>query len=130
MNNEPKFPASRQHLVDDRICLGCGKRMETGEKTARGNHVACHKRTLRMIESGEMTDDEAVTLGLFATKAKSGRKPLDDTLLSRLIARKRELYEATDSPDEAEIMAELRKEIAREDAKNAGKAKQRKKKSG
>lgn len=61
--------------ADEVACLRCGLPIPEGVKPNRGNHHKCYRATLREIESGEYTEEDAVEAGLLEPARKPGRKP-------------------------------------------------------
>lgn len=75
-----EFPQEFQRMVDQRICLGCATRIPDDEDPVRGNHSKCYKATMRAIDRGEFTEDEAVIAGKLALPQKAGRKPSESAV--------------------------------------------------
>ncbi len=55
-------------------CLNCGKNKPI---LTRGVCAACYYRMRYAVKRGEVTDEELLEAGLW-TKAKPGRKPIED----------------------------------------------------
>lgn len=86
----PTFPLERMALVEAGICLNCGKPI--GEsRPVRGCHEYCYKQVKASINSGDMTDFEAVESGLALPKDSGGAKKATDTQLAKLLAKKEQL---------------------------------------
>lgn len=132
MDSEPVFPDECWDLVSRGICLNCGEPISATERSTRGNHLRCHRQILRAIELGSITEEEAVTTGLFAPKAKAGAKPRTDTRLSRVLAAKERAESArlsrqSSSPDQ---IGENRDMIAEAERNAADVVRERKSASG
>ena len=91
---EPVFPAEKLPLLAKRICLVCEKPIPMTEAVIRGNDRACHRAVLRQIEDGTMTENQAVTAGLFAPIKKPGRKAIKADLIAQ---KAREAIDRVDS---------------------------------
>lgn len=128
---DPVFPPECQSLLAKRICLNCGKTIAKTARPVRGNHEACHRQTLRAIESGRLTDFSAVEAGLFAPKAKAGAKPKAGTRLAEVLADESLEIEGDSPAEEAEFLAQAKRESAKNSAKTkASKAQTTKRKRG
>lgn len=69
-----EFPKDRLKLIEQRICLYCGKQIAENDKSIRGVHEACRQDQNRKLE---LSEHELVRQGLLAPRAKTGRKPVD-----------------------------------------------------
>ena len=90
-------PPSIQELISSRTCLNCKKKITAAQKSVRGCHQHCYRRIIRSIESGQLTENDAITAGILAPKQKSGRKKTGNTGLDALIAEKKHEYEVNES---------------------------------
>jgi len=52
-----KFPISRMSLIDDRICLECGKPISEDEKETRKVHYRCYKQLTELVKRGSSWDE-------------------------------------------------------------------------
>lgn len=79
--------------VEDGCCVYCGEEVLKGETVFRGAHQRCYKRVRRVIASGEITEDQAISRGWLLVTGKAGRK-LDENdpliALQRGAAKKRD----------------------------------------
>jgi hypothetical protein len=73
---QPKLPPHAQELYDKGICLFCKVGFEDGEKPHRGVHEHEHRKMLRRIEKGEVTEVELIKMGLLAPAKPAGRKSM------------------------------------------------------
>jgi hypothetical protein len=73
VDSEVRFPQDKQQLVDDRVCLTCGRSLGDS-RGIRGNHEYCVKVVNSRIKSGELTETQAVSLGLLTPRQTTGRK--------------------------------------------------------
>lgn len=56
------------------LCLACMEPLDK-TRTIRGCHERCNRATLRMIASGETTEEQRISEGKWLAKEQSGRKP-------------------------------------------------------
>ena len=93
------FPEELRELVQQRICLGCRKKIPGSVRVVRGNHESCYRRVHRKIQAGILSDTEAIDAGLL-TPPSPGGKSRQSTSLDRYIAVRDENveYRTQDSP--------------------------------
>lgn len=73
LRDTANFPEEAQKMLDQRICLGCGKRIPKTVRVFRGNHERCYRRTYRKIQDGKISDREAVDAELLSPAAPGGK---------------------------------------------------------
>lgn len=65
----------RDRLLKEGRCLGCEKKLESGEVVRRGQCVACYGATLRGIAKRRFTQSDMIREGKWLKRSKGGRKP-------------------------------------------------------
>lgn len=73
-NEQPRFPASKELMLEKELCLGCGEhRSAKGGRWLRGNHESCYRLVDREIKAGKLTEREAIEQGLLKPPDVGGR---------------------------------------------------------
>lgn len=62
----PSLPKESETFIDQGICLNCRKEFAEGERRIRGVHERCYRRIMRRIETGSITESEAINAGLLS----------------------------------------------------------------
>ncbi len=75
LDEKPTFPESKIKLIENRICLTCGKHVPVGKRYLRGNDENCRQDQQR----GGRSESELISLGLLAPLGKTGRKKQSKT---------------------------------------------------
>jgi hypothetical protein len=84
LDGVPEFPQEAGDRLASGKCLTCGKPLDG--RVLRGNHERCHKRVIRRIRDGELTESEAITAGLLTMSSSGGRPRILDDRLHQVIA--------------------------------------------
>lgn len=82
---EEEFPEWARLLVESQICLVCRQNIKVGQKSVRGLHQYCARKTWKVIHSGKMTEIQAVTAGLMAPESRPGPKETTTSMLDRYL---------------------------------------------
>jgi hypothetical protein len=82
---EPVFPKEAEKKYAKRLCLDCGKPIEEGRRNLRGLHEYCYKRVLRMIETDQLSEAEAIASGLIAPRQSGGRPPASESAANKKV---------------------------------------------
>lgn len=83
----PIEPKRVSELMEQGICLQCGKKIGPKQRVIRGCHDSCYKRVMERIEAGDLTEQEAITAGQIAAKRITGR-PKKTTAIDEYLATK------------------------------------------
>lgn len=70
--SEPESPKEAQEKAAKGLCTYCAEKLGTG-RSFRGAHEKCYKRVNRAINSGEITDAQAVARGYILPGGSGGR---------------------------------------------------------
>lgn len=118
-----EFPAELSELVDQRICLECRKKIPQSQNPVRGNHPSCYRRIARRIDSGDLSESEAIRNGLLAPKRAPGPKPgprsTKNSALDEYLANRDRSDEAAE--EQAEHFAKIAQEKTEQKRKKASK---------
>jgi hypothetical protein len=97
---QPKLPPEAQELYDRGICLFCKTRFDVGERAHRGVHEHEHRKMLRRIEKGELTESELIEMGLLAPAKPAGRRTMSVLEEAKKVADEKARLHALKQEDE------------------------------
>ena len=83
---KPQLPPDAVKRLEKGICLQCGEKITADHREVRGCHEKCHQQVTRAIRAGEITDAQAVHLGMWAPPRKSGRPRAPVTKLNQYLS--------------------------------------------
>lgn len=70
------IPDGAVQRAEGGLCVYCGEVLDDGGRKFRGAHERCYKRVNRAINSGVITEQQAVARGyILPVEEKGGRKP-------------------------------------------------------
>lgn len=84
---EPALPAKKSDWIERRICLLCEKQIASKDRSIRGCHERCYRKTKRRLDAGDLTENEAITAGFLSPKRAPGKSAELNALTEYLNSR-------------------------------------------